>query len=136
MADFAIADLSSSTAIDIVILSSSMAKHVTQEMDDWMTKRRVRIEGEELAVVEDMCRKLPIAESMRCHSPPLGLRFYRNEHLFCAFSLCWRCNNAFDEYEGQPIFFFFDGRSVEAVALFSHLQKIVGADSLHASEIQ
>lgn len=136
MADFTIADLASSTAIDIVILSNSTAKRVTQEMDDWMSKRCVRIVGEELAVVEDLCRKLPFAESMRCHTPPLGLRFYRDDNLFCAFSICWACNNAFGEFEGKPIFISFDGKSPEAVALFSHLQKIVGADSLHASEIQ
>lgn len=85
MPDFTIADLASSTAIDIVILSNSTAKRVTQEMDDWMTKRCVRIVGEELAVVEDLCRKLPFAESMRCHTPPLGLRFYRDDNFFVRF---------------------------------------------------
>ncbi len=136
MADFAIADLPSSTAIDIVILSSSTAKRVTQEMDDWMSKRSTRIEGEDLAVIEGLCRKLPLAESMRCHMPPVGLRFYRDDQLFCAFSICWACNNAFGEFDGKPFVIRFDGKSPEAIALFSHLQGIVGADKLQAAEIE
>lgn len=136
MAAFEIADLPKSTAIDIVILSSSTAKHVTQEMDDWLSKRCIRVDGENLVVIESLCRTLPLAESMRCHTPPVGLRFYRDNHLFCAFSICWACNNAYGEFNGQPIVIRFDGKSPEAIELFSHLQRIVGAGMLNAFEIQ
>ncbi len=136
MADLAINDLPGSTAIDIVMLSSSTAKRVTQEMDDWMSKRVTRIEGEDLAVIEGLCRKLPFAESMRCHTPPVGLRFYRDHQLSCAFSICWACNNAFGELDGKPLVIRFDGKSSEAIALFYHIQGIVGADKFRAYEIQ
>ena len=136
MADFAIADLPSSTAIDIVLLSSSTAKRVTQEMDDWLSKRCVRLDGDQVAIVEELCRRLPLAESMRCHTPPVGLRFYKDTQLLCAFSICWACNNAFGEFDGKPFVIRFDGKSPEAIALFLHLQRIVGADTLQGSEIQ
>ena len=136
MANFAIADLPSSTDIDVVILSGSTAKRVSQEMNDWLSKRSIRISGPDVADVESLCRRLPNAESMRCHTPPLGLRFYRDDELICAFSICWACNNAFGEIDGHPIKITFDGKSPEAIALFSRLQDIVGADSLHTSEIQ
>ena len=136
MADFAIADLPSATAIDIVLLSSSTANRVTQEMDDWLLKRCIQIDGDQVAIVEELCRKLPFAESMRCHTPPVGLRFYQDTQLLCAFSICWACNNAYGESNGKRFVIRFDGISPEAIALFSHLQRIVGADKLQGSEIQ
>ena len=123
-------------SIDIVRICSSTANRVCQEMDDWLSLRCVRVDTPTRDRILELCRSLPPANSMRCHTPPVGLRFYKDQNLRLAFSICWACNNAFGERNGKPIVVRFDGKSTIAIELFSIVQGVVGADILGDSEIQ
>lgn len=71
---------------------------------------------------------------MRCHLPPVGLRFYQDETLVCTFSICWKCNNAYGERQGQPFYFHFDGQSPAAQELLTVIQTVVGPEALRSEQ--
>ncbi len=97
-------------------------------------RKEARIEGEDLVVIEGLCRKLPLAESMRCHTPS-WMRFYRDNQLFLCVLDMLGMHNAFGEFDGKRL----SSGSMAKVLKRSHylsLQGIVGADKLQAAEIE
>jgi hypothetical protein len=69
----------------------------------------VRINNETSQQITRLWRNLPASEQMRCHNPPFGLRFYKNEILILQASICWECNNIFGDEIGQSLHYKFDG---------------------------
>jgi hypothetical protein len=123
-------------AIDVLPITSSSASSVTRELDDWQSSHCIRVDETTRAKIDELFRSLPFAESMRCHNPPVGLRFYKGEVLRFAFSICWACNNAFGELHGRPVAIRFDGKSDVAIELFSVIQSVLSRDVLSEDEIE
>lgn len=93
----------------------------------------IRCDDERVAQVANWWRSLPPGEVIRCHTPPIGVRFYAGSTLVCEASVCWGCENLVGRFEGRAISCTFDPRSEPGMELFSLLQSIIGAEVL-ASE--
>jgi hypothetical protein len=57
--------------------------------------RRIEAPSDDTLRVIAAFRDLEPGESARCHDPPWGLAFYRDESLLFSVTLCFACSNAY-----------------------------------------
>jgi len=114
------------TAIDVVDLSGLYANRVDQYMIAARDRPGVRLAREEAERVLSLYQALPPGDGARCHTPPYGLRMFREQRTVCEVSICWQCNNMFGEANGQPFCIRFDSSSSPAQKLLSELLRAVG----------
>jgi hypothetical protein len=81
--------------IEILILNGRGAIEGMKILDDAPYKR---IEGQTAREIADLFRQLPPGKSVRCHTPPFGLRFYMQD-VPRQCSLCWECNNIYGDFQ-------------------------------------
>lgn len=109
--------------VDVYGLRGSDPPRVGEFMRHLARCAWVRLDGEGAAAVAGLYRQLPGGETMRCHTPPFGLRFWSNGELITEASLCWECNNAFGFRAGERIAFDFEGQSDIAQVLLTLLRR-------------
>jgi hypothetical protein len=77
--------------------------------------------------IAELWRRLPPAESARCHIPPYGLRFWRAGQKVVEVSLCWECNNAYGYAGDKALWFTFDAGAPVSVSLLMQLRHVLPA---------
>jgi|JI9StandDraft_2_1071091.scaffolds.fasta_scaffold57048_3 hypothetical protein len=122
--------LPSVTAVDIVDLRQVDANRVTEYMAGAINAPAVRRQDQQAQEIAEMWRALPPGDTIRCHTPAVGIRFFDGNVIKCEASICWECENLFGHAEGEPIAYCFDPRSTAGRELFLALQEIIGADVL------
>jgi hypothetical protein len=108
--------------VDILILEGRGFGEWMRDMD---TVAYQSIEGRSAQDIANLFRKLPSGNQARCHNPPFGLRFYREDGVRSQCSICWDCNNIDGDFGYE-----FDGGSSVARKLFSLLTKLSGVKPL------
>jgi len=115
-------------AVEIVDIRGLDANRVSQYMLIAGNAPYVRREGESAQPFADAWRNLLAGESVRCHVPPIGLRFFVDGTIHTEASVCWRCNNLFGMQNGIEISYAFDAESAPAQKLLSLSQEAIGID--------
>ncbi|MCA9190562.1 MAG: hypothetical protein KDB03_02320 [Planctomycetales bacterium] len=79
-----------------------------EEEDEFVADvdEHVTIKGNRCKAIVETWRHLSFRENgALCHTPPYGLRFYREDKLLFETTICWECHNfnipEFDEESGQ-----------------------------------
>lgn len=95
-----------------------------EDVDEYMlnckdSKTVVKVSGSSAQQIAELWRKLPEKMPFRCHLPPFGLRFYKDEKLILQGSICWECNNFIGYKNGEEIGFTFDGEAKVSKELLS-----------------
>lgn len=85
-----------------------------------------RVEGDVARAILSLWRRLPDADWMRCHNPPLALRFLKSGDEILAASICWSCNNIYLRKDGAEKAARFDGQAPESVELYRLLCQLSG----------
>lgn len=88
--------LSKVSTIDILILDGRGALEGMKILDNAPHKL---IEGQAVQEIVNLFRQLPSGNPARCHTPPLGLRFYTVDGLQRQCSICWECNNIYGDFQ-------------------------------------
>lgn len=123
-------DLPEVTAVEVVDLRGVLTNRVTEYMRHAHDAPCKRCEDELVARIADAWRALPQGEPIRCHTPPVGLRFYMEMELLAEASICWRCQNIYGDFQGREFGYSFDATSTAARKLFELVVEIIGADVL------
>lgn len=92
----------------------------------WESSPTHRVAGNEALKVANLFRKLPDGDMRRCHTPPVGLRFFANSAEVGNATLCWACNNLFGQIGDKRLGFAFDGTSRTARKLLDLLERLIG----------
>lgn len=109
--------------IEVVDVSDADPDRVTEYVAVAERRPAVRLGRIETEEVVQLWRRLPPAESVRCHVPPYVVRFFRGTAPIAKFSMCWKCDNAFG-FEGSAVSrFYFDGKSEAARTLLEALRR-------------
>lgn len=130
MAKFTPASTPNVTAIDVVDLRAVNPNRVDQYMTAAADVPTFHCNDQTSQLVASLWRKLPPGESVRCHTPPIGLRFYDGDRMIVEASICWQCENIFGFANGEPFDYLFDPKSLEATELFDTLRSVVGSNVL------
>ena len=118
------------TSVQIVDLRSIDANRVSEYM--CCAKNATVYDCDPITsdLIAETWRRLPIGEMVRCHTPPIGLRFYIDNTIVCEGSVCWACENIFGNVNGSEFCYTFDPKSKAGLDLFKLVQSIVGPDVL------
>lgn len=118
------------TAVEIADLRGIDADRVMEYMDNADNAASVRCGDQRAKYIAKVWRALPRGSSTRCHTPPIGIRFFNGESLICEASICWRCENIFGYDSGKPISYCFSSQSTAGQELFLAVQELIGTDVL------
>jgi hypothetical protein len=113
------------TSVEVVSLRGRYPKRMDYMLDT-TGARSVMQEGAPAQRIAELWRSLPPGEQMRCHTPPYGLRFFRDGELLCQASLCWECNNLFGDVQGDDISYVFDAKHPVSQDLLVVLKSVMG----------
>jgi hypothetical protein len=130
MGTFSPSQLPEVTAVEVVDLRGISANQVSEFMQRADGAPRVRCEDRRVNLIAEAWRSLPEGESIRCHTPPIGIRFYQQHELVAEASICWRCQNMYGQFRGQEFGYSFSAESTAARALFELTAGIIGAEVL------
>jgi hypothetical protein len=111
-------------AIELVVLRGLYPNHVSDYMKIAKNASCVHLQGDIVQQIAHLWRQLPPDEQMRCHNPPFGLRFYRENELLLEGSVCWECNNIFVRENGEDLAYRFDGQHAHSQQLLALLTQI------------
>jgi hypothetical protein len=132
MSTFSPSDLPEVTAVEIIDLRGISANLVSGYMRHADDAPSVRCEDHRVSRIAEAWRSLPVGESIRCHTPPIGIRLYQQHELVAEASICWRCQNMFGRSLGQEFGYSFSAESAAARALFELTAGIIGAEVMQA----
>ena len=118
-------ELGAVDAVEVVDLRDVLGNRASTFMEEAQSAPCVRVTGETAQKIAQLWHELPDAEQMRCHVPPFGLRFFREEKRVLQASICWHCNNIFIDKDGENLSYKFDGRHQSSQQLFAILQNIM-----------
>ena len=113
------------TALEVVDLRGIHPNNVSQYMRAARDRPGVRVVGEHAERVLNLYLELPPGHGSRCHTPPYGLRMFREDRMVCEVSICWECDNIFGVANGQSVFIEFDSASSTAQKLLAELRRAV-----------
>ena len=115
-------------AVDVVALAGLAGVQLASVYDAVRSKavgRDLRLTGEDAERIAALWRALPAGEEARCHTPPYGLRFWREGRLLAEASLCWECDNARGYAGDETIAFAFNAKSPTAQSLLLQLRHVL-----------
>ena len=123
------------TSVVIVDLRSIDANRVSEYMWGSKDAPKTKCDSETTERIAEIWRNLPPGEMGRCHTPPIGIRFYIGSQVVCDGSICWACENIFGTDDNDEYCYAFDSKSQSAVKLFDVIQAVVGPDVLSNREM-
>jgi hypothetical protein len=112
-------------AVEVVDLEAVVGNRFNTFMREAATAPCVWVGGEAAENIARLWRQLPPAEPMRCHTPPYGFRFYKDDDLILQASVCWNCNNIFIDSNGQELGYTFDGAHPDSRELLALAKQIM-----------
>lgn len=115
-------------AIEVVDLSGVLGDAIRDRMTGKVEARRARASAEVAQAIGGLLVALPPAEQMRCHIPPFGLAFLKDDQAIGWASICWKCNNVQGRAGDGPLFYEFDA-SAQASRDLLRLCKATLADA-------
>ena len=116
------------TALEIVDLRRIDANRAGEYMNDAADAPAIKCDGHLAKDIANIWRALPAGDSIRCHTPVVGIRFFDGASLICEASVCFQCENIFGYFQRAPIIYRFNPRSNQGRELFLLLKGIVGAE--------
>jgi len=120
------ATLRDSNFVEIVDLRRIDADRVSQYMESARNVTGVRCDDQTALTIVTAWRSLAPGEPDRCHTPPIGFRFFVNDEVYLEASVCWLCNNIYGVENGTELFFAFDSKSEAAKELLILGKRVVG----------
>ncbi|KAF3889242.1 MULTISPECIES: hypothetical protein [Nostocales] len=123
--NYDVAQLPEIDAVEIVNLQDVLSNHINSFMQAAASAPCVRVTDETAQSIARLWRQLPFAEQMRCHAPPYGFRFYKDDNLILQASVCWGCNNIFIDMEGRALVYTFDAEHPYSRTLLSLAKHIM-----------
>jgi hypothetical protein len=116
--------------IEIVDLRGVDPNRISEFMKSADSAPRVRCDASTAATIADAWRSLPAGDSARCHTPPIGLRFFCNSRLCLEASVCWQCHNFYATIGEKQTLVGFERDSEGANRLLKLVQQAIGAETV------
>lgn len=109
--DYEVSQLPEIDAVEIVDLRGVDGNRVSTFMREAVAAPYVFIiNGDDAQNVARLWRLLPPGETMRCHVPLHGFRFYRDKKLLLQASVCRRCHDIFIDCAESEFFYAFNAK--------------------------
>ena len=105
--------------VEVVNLCRVDVYDVSNYMQNVGNSEFIRLSGNSAQKIAELWRKLPEGMSARCHFPPYGFRFYKDEKLILQGSVCWQCNNIYGDVNGDEFAYRFNGEDQISQELLS-----------------
>lgn len=105
--------------VEVVNLSRIDVDDVSAYMQNIGNSEIIRLSGNSAQKIAELWRKLPEDMSARCHFPPYGFRFYKEEIIILQGSVCWQCNNIYGDVDGEYFGYGFNGEDQNSQELLS-----------------
>lgn len=118
------------TSVEVVDLRQIDANRENEYMENAADAPSVKCSDKPAKYIAKIWRGLPSGQKIRCHMPPVGIRFFDGDSIVCEASVCWKCENIFGVQQGIPIAYCFDPNSTVGYELYLTLKGVIGNDVL------